>query len=271
MDSGILILDNNCYSHLAKPGAMSKFRSNLRVSDFLAQPTEVNLLEAAAAPASVRARLFDVLREVKGRQPILMWPFRLLKEIGQAIVLGNPSVTVGESGREWYLEDHGAVEELQAEVRAFQKRLETEFGRLHAQNRKNIQAKMRSAGIESGFESTAHFLDSYWHQSESRRDFANFTWDSFGLPGEAPIDALNRNESWRLLLDVEGVALYERAITRTQPKLVHRFDLIQLTYLGLAQRRMIATADRPLLRAANAILLGRYPNARAVHIQDLVI
>ena len=82
--------------------------------------------------------------------------------------------------------------------------------------------------------------------------------------------ALERNESWRLLLDAEGVGVYERAIAHKQPKFVHRLDLIQLVYLGLAPRRMIVTADRPLLRAANEILTLRYPNARAIHISDLV-
>jgi hypothetical protein len=268
--TGILLLDNNCYSHLIKPGAMSAFRANLRVIDFVAQPSEVNLLEAAAAPAPVRVRLFKVIRDVIGAQPVLAWPFRMLKEIGQAIARGEAVVTIGESGKEWYLDDDDAVSALQAEVKEFQERLEREFDRLHERNRKTIRSKMRNSGMEAAFESTAEFLDSYWQQSDTRRDYANVTWTSFGLPGEAPMDALNLNESWRLLLDAEGVAVYERAITKTQPKFVHRLDLIQLTYLGLAQRRMIATADAPLLRAANEILLSRYPNARAIHIKDLV-
>ncbi len=270
MAPGILILDNNCYSHLTKPGALLKFRANLRVIDFVAQPSEVNLLEAAAAPARVRTQLFAVLREVIGAQPILMWPFALLKKIGQAIQRGEPHVTIGESGKEWYLDDEEAVAALQAEVKEFQDRLEREFDRLHARNRKSIQSKMRKRGIGTAFESTAHFLDAYWQQSNSRQDYASATWTAFGLPGDAPIDALNLNESWRLLLDAEGVAVYERAITRVQPKFVHRLDLIQLTYLGLAPRRMIATADGPLLRTGNAILSGRYPNARAIHIKDLI-
>jgi hypothetical protein len=270
MGPGILILDNNCYSHLMTSDAISKFRSNLRVVDFVAQPTEVNLLEAAAAAAPVRTRLFEVLRAIKGAQPILMWPFALLKKIGEAIVRGEPDVTIGESGKEWYLDDEEAVAALQLEVKEFKDGLEREFNGLHARNRKTLQRKMREREIGSTFESTAEFLEIYWQQSDTRRDYANATWTAFGLPGDAPMDALNLNEIWRLLLDAEGVAVYERAITRVQPKFVHRLDLIQLTYLGLAPRRIIATADGPLLRTANAILSGRYPNARAVHIKDLV-
>jgi hypothetical protein len=256
---GILVLDNNCYSYLTKPGALSNFRANLRVINFVAQPSEVNLLEAAAAPSHVRSQLFKVLREIIGEQPVLMWPFALLKKIGEAILRGEPHVAIGESGKEWYLDDEEAVAALQAEVMEFQDRLEREFAGLHARNRKSIQSKMRKRGMDTSFESTAHFLDAYWQQSESRRDYAAATWTAFGLPGDPPIDALNLNESWRLLLDAEGVAVYERAITRVQSKFVHRLDLIQLTYLGLASRRMIATADGPLLRTGNAILSGRYP------------
>jgi hypothetical protein len=178
-------------------------------------------------------------------------------------------VTIGASGKEWYLDDEEAVAALQAEVKEFQDRLEREFDRLHARNRKSVQIKMRERGTEASFESTAHFLDAFWEGSDTRRDYANATWTALGLPGDAPIDALNLNESWRLLLDAEGVAVYERAITRVQPKFVHRLDLIQLTYLGLSHRRMIATADSPLLRTGAAILTGRYPNARAIHIKDL--
>jgi hypothetical protein len=268
---GILVLDNNCYSQLTKPSALSNFRANLRVIDFVAQPSEVNLLEAAAAPSRARSQLFKVLREVIGEQPILMWPFALLKNVGQAILRGEPHVIIGDSGKEWYLDDEEAVAALRPEVKEFKDRLEQEFDRLHARNRKSIQKKMRERGIETTFfESTAHFLDTYWQQSDSRLDYANATWTAFGLPGDAPVDALNLSESWRLLLDAEGVAVYERAIARVQPKFVHRLDLIQLTYLALAPRRMIATADGPLLRAGNAILSGRYSNARAIHIRDLV-
>lgn len=129
---------------------------------------------------------------------------------------------------------------------------------------------MRERGMKDTFESAHSFLDTEWQTGETRRIFAEVTWGALGLPGEVPMAALERNESWRLLLDAEGVGVYERAIAHKQPKFVHRLDLIQLVYLGLAPRRMIVTADRPLLRAANEILTLRYPNARAIHISDLV-
>ena len=81
---------------------------------------------------------------------------------------------------------------------------------------------------------------------------------------------LEQNEAWRLLLDAEGVAVYERAIATVQPKFVQRLDLLQLIYLAGESKRMIVTSDKGLLRAGNAILPGRYPGARAVHLDDLL-
>lgn len=58
-------------------------------------------------------------------------------------------------------------------------------------------------------------------------------------------------------------------MAKEKAKPAHRLDLIQLLYFGASKRRMIATADSGLLRAADAILTGRYPNARAVNISEL--
>ena len=124
---GLLILDNNCFSLLAKPGALKRFRSNLRVSDFIAQPSEVNLLEAGAARQPTFRKLVATIREVLGDQPLLPWPFKLLQQIGQAISDGIPHIIVEPSGKEWYLEDQDAAIELQQEVLQFQQRLERDF------------------------------------------------------------------------------------------------------------------------------------------------
>ena len=95
-------------------------------------------------------------------------------------------------------------------------------------------------------------------------------WEAFKLPGPPPLEVLERNEPWRLMLDAEGVAFYEQVVAHEQPPRVQRLDLIQLPYLGIVRKRVLATADRGLLRAANAVLAGRYDNARAVDIRELV-
>lgn len=267
---GLLILDNSCYKHLENHAALARFRGNLRAADFVAQPSELNLVEAGVSPAAIRSRVVRVIRDVIGRQPLVPWPIGILKEIGIAIVNGRPTVVVGPSGKEWYLDDENAMAERSAEVAEFAAKLEKSFDSLHARFRMKLQRLIKQKRLDAAPESTASFLDGDWFRGEARQEYANVTWRSLGLPGDPPMVELNKNEPWRLLLDAEGLALYERAIAKVQPKVVHRFDLLQMIYLGIAPRRMIATADKPLLRAANAILNGRYQNARAVHITELI-
>jgi hypothetical protein len=268
---GLLILDNNCYAALAVPKNLARFRANLRVTDFIAQPSEVNLLEStSASPDSVQERLLVTIRDVAAGQPLLQWPFKLLQQIGQAIVDGKTGFIVEPSGKEWYLDDLNAAREIRTEVLEFQRGIEKTFSGYHASNRQKLQKKLRARGIKDEFGSTQEFLEGEWTGSEMRRIFAEVTWTALHLPGVAPLEILEENEAWSLLLDAEDVAIYERAVAKTQPKPVHRLDLIQLVYLGASRRRMIVTGDGGLLRAADAILTGRYPNARAVNISELI-
>lgn len=269
MSVGILVIDNNCYARLGDPGALRRFRANLRAADWIAQPSEVNLLESAAAPPDVRARLIRTIRDVADGQPLLPWPIKLLKQVGEAIVRGDPSFTVPPSGAEWYLDDLAAADEVSAEALQFQRNLEAAFSQLHQRNRRRVQAQLRQQRVREEFGSAREFLNRGWAQTGGRSMYAEVTWKALALPGEAPLDAIEANEAWRLLLDAEGVAAYERAIAHEQPKFVQRIDLVQLVYLALADRRMLVTADGPLRRAADAVLVGRYPNARAVHVSDV--
>jgi hypothetical protein len=100
--------------------------------------------------------------------------------------------------------------------------------------------------------------------------FAGLIWKALRLPGDPPLKQLLENETWKLLIDAEGLAVYERAVIKEQPKRVHRMDLLQLVYLGGSHSRVLATADEPFLRAATQILRGRYPNVRVLHIRDLL-
>lgn len=271
MPPGLLILDTNCYAQLESPDRLARLRSNLRVANLIAQPTELNLVEVTAtAQASVRERLLATVRRVADGNALLPWPFKLLQQIGEAMARGQHNVAVEPSGKEWYLEDPAVASELRDEIITFQRDLEKTFSQFHARNRKRLQEAMKSRGVQDEFGSAREFLESFWSVSDMRRDYAEVTWSALSLPGKASLEQLTQNESWKLLLDAEGVAVYERAIARVQPKIVQRLDLIQLVYLGLARRRIIATADNALLRAADAVLLRRYENARAIHVSSLL-
>lgn len=270
-NAGILILDTNCYPRLESADKLACLRANTRATGFIAQPSELNLVEiAATSPNSIRDRLLATMREVANGNALLPWPFKLLHEIGLAIASGTPSVSVQPSGKEWYLDDFAAVGRLREEALEFQKSLEKTFSGFHARSRKRLQGSMRSCSVRDEFGSARGFLEGFWGESDMRRDFAGLTWSALRLPGDAPVAKLELNEPWRLLLDAEGVAVYERAIARVQPKFVQRMDLLQLVYLGIAQRRMLASADAGLLRAANTVLSMRYNNARALHIAELI-
>src|SRR4051812_33577570 len=120
MSAGMLIVDNNCISHLRRPGALERFRGSLRAADLVVVPTELNLLEATAAqPDKLRDDIIETLRTISGNEALLPWPFALLREIGAALVRGEHSYRAPASGKEWYLDDPGALSDIREDVLVF--------------------------------------------------------------------------------------------------------------------------------------------------------
>jgi hypothetical protein len=144
--------------------------------------------------------------------------------------------------------------------------IEKNYSQQHDLHRVDIHGRMRNKRLRDPYTGVEHFLRDYWYASKTRADFANVIWRGLKLAGEAPMEIIDQCEPWRLFIDAEGVALYERAIATNQPKRIQRMDLMQLTYLGVAPKRVIITADAGLIRAANAILPGRYRLASVAHI-----
>ena len=267
----MVIVDNNCLSHLRRPGGLDRFRGSLRAADLVVVPTELNLLEATAAePDELRDDLIATLRAIAGHEALLSWPFTLLREIGAALSRGELSYRAPESGKEWYLDDPQALSAIRQEVLSFNATIEDTFTALYETNRQSLRAKLKARNAREDFEDARDFLERQWFDSDLRRHFAAVTWRSFGLPEPVPFDLLEANEAWRLLLDVEGLAVYERAVATETPTRVHRLDLIQLIYLSGSRRRILVTADRGLLRAGEAVLSRRYLNARVVHISTMI-
>ncbi len=224
----------------------------------------------AASADDVQARLLRSIKDVTGDLPLLPWPFQLLQQIGQAIVGGRSSFVLEPTGKEGYLDDLLAAREIREEVVRFNREIEDTFSKYHAQARQQLQAQLRSMGVKEDFGSARDFLEQQWIGSESRRIFAEVTWTALDLPGQAPVEILEQNEAWRLLLDAEGAAAYERAVAKVQPKKAHRLDVLQLVYLANAQRRVLVTADRGLVRIGEAVLRSRYANARVVSLEEMI-
>ena len=272
MPSGFAVLDTSAYKALTSPTAFCRFQANLRMADLEPIASEVNLLEATSAlPASLRTRLMATIKAVAGDAGLVPWPFQILQKVGRAILEGVPGFYLEKSGKEWYLDDAQAVEDISARATEMRERMESQYSRLHDNARKELQKQIKRSGALFTADGFRDFLDGEWARGEMKTIFAAATWNALGLPGEAPIDKLLLNEGWRLLLDAEGFAIYQRALIHTQPRRVHRADLIQLIYLAAVPKRMLVTADRPFLDAASAILAGRYPNARAVHVSELIM
>jgi hypothetical protein len=271
MPPGMLIVDNNCLSYLRRGDALGRFRGSLRAADLVVVPTEVNLVEAtAASPDALQADLIETLRAIAGEEALLPWPFTLLRDIGLALTRGEFTYHVPASGKEWYLDDPAALQEIREEIVAFNQNLEEAFTALHESTRRRLRAALKARKSRTAFEDARDFLERQWFESDLRRHFASVTWRSFGLPEPVPFELLEANEAWRLLLDVEGLAVYERAVAWEEPRRVHRRDLIQLIYLSGSRRRILVTADRGLLRAGEAVLRRRYLNARVAHISEMI-
>jgi len=268
---GLLILDNNCLRFLRGPDAVAQFKANLRLADLVFVPTEVNLLEIGAAqPDDLQQDLVRILRTLAAGEPFLPWPFALRKSIGRSLVQGETFFRAERLTFEEYLDNPSLLVELRADVVAFNKKIEAEFSAFHDRRRQQLQAELKRRGEQEACGDVRTFLEQVWDGSEGRQAFADLTWQTLGLPGSPPMHLLNVNEAWRLLLDIEGLAVYERTVARKQPKRVHRFDLIQLIYLAGGTERIMVTAEKPLIRAGNLILGTRYSNARMVHISEIV-
>ena len=268
--SGILVLDNNCYALLEDVIALHRFRANLQVADLVAAPSELNLLEAIGTrPLSVQQRLLRTMKTVLADRPLLAWPYDVLRQTAEALLRGESKVEITFTGKEWYLDDPTAAAQIQAAALETSNDMERQFDEMHDRARVRVRAEMKKRGWVDSWEEIRAFLDQHWRSSDMPAFFAEAYWRGLKLPGVAPTATLLDIPAWRLMTDADGVAVYARALAHEQPKKVHRKDLIQLIYLAGGSRRIIATADAAFLDAATAVLAG-HANARAVHIRAML-
>lgn len=268
MSAGILILDNCCFKYLVDSASREAFKRNAGISGLEPCISTLNLLEIAGAPPKAQRRLLSVARDLADGRAILPLPLTVLKQHGEAVLARRSRFVAEETGFDWYLNDPDALTALRSEAIAQARAIEARFSESHAKARPHIQRFMKQRGIRI-WPDARTFLDEHWRMSEMPGFFAGLYWRGLGFSGEPPVEDLLLNDVWNLTLDADGVAVYQRAFAREQPKKVQRVDLWQLTYLAAAAKRIIATADGPFLRAAGTILHGRFMNARAVHISDL--
>ncbi len=270
-DTGLLILDNSCLRKLAGAPAREKFFANMRAADLDPTATEVNVVEAAASGSSAkREALLGTLKALTGDRLMLPWPFRLLKRLGQAVLENENQFKLEDTGYDWLLSSPEETAAVQADSEKFMRDLKERYAALHREARPRVQQYLKTHDLRDRFSTPLEFLDEYWNIGGMREAFATSIWKGIGLPGEPPIDVLMLNDAWRLMLDTDGYAVYQGAFEVQESRKVHRADWIQLVYLGAPGLRMLATNDKPFHRAAQAILQGRYGNARVVLIDELL-
>jgi hypothetical protein len=260
--NGIVVIDTNCLRHFEDAALEKRIRRSLEAADFEIWPSAINVLEVLQDKNTARrARLLTILRRLATGRGVLPLPQDILRLSGQAIVAGRRGFRAGMSGTERMLvRDPANVDpKLQQVSQKFLANLEARLGQAHEKARPQVQRVLKER--REGWESIQVFLDTFWTRIEFQDSYLTKLWKLFKLPGDAPLNALMQAPPWRLLLDAHGVAAFERDAVREQPKRVHHADLLQLVYAAAGYKRILVTEEKPLLRAATAVLVGRYPQS----------
>lgn len=266
MSNGSIFFDNNTLGEIERLGAAAAIRSSLRAANLTPLATEINLLESVSAPGFRHARLSATLASIAGDQSVLPWTFRILQLAGEAHLRGERTFPVPLSALTLEATEVER-EELRKKARAFCDELDTEQRNRHAEARPELQAWLKARGSRPAWDELPGFLD-WWGAVDVREIFAAKVWEALGLPGEFPVRILTESESWRLLADGEGVAVFQGAVAFEQRRQVQRMDLLQLPYLGGTNRRILVTSDGPFAEAARAVVSGRYLLARVMTLGE---
>lgn len=262
--SGVVILDATCIGRVEDPDLRERIVRSLRAVDFAIWPTTLNVVEVCKTQnARVRRRGLATIEALSVGKGLLPLPHEILRDAARALRRGDlgfesalyeGAAADGENG--WLGESfhHAAVEFTDRFERARTEHLEdfrTEFQRLRKQHR------------PQHWHDACRFLEEEWLRSPALLLYVKNVWEQLELEGNAPpLELLLGLLTWRLFLEAEGMALFERLIARNRPKRVGFLDLSQLIYLGAERRRILVTDDKALQRAASVILHGRYADTR---------
>ena len=269
--SGIVIVDSNCLHRLIDVAVRERVRSSLAMADFEIFPSMINAVEAGQASSpSLRRDLLSVvaaLAEGKGLLPQLN---DLLKRSGTALAAGETAFWSGLSGlEEALLDDPAAVTDEQVEeLTRFTRATEARFNAMHDLARPQVQRLVKGKVGTDALSDARAFLDQVWMTVPQQGDLLSSLWAHLGLTGAAPVEVLLAHPFWRAWLELEGIAVFERAISLEQPKRVDQNDLLLAANLGLAGRRLLITDDKPLQRAASLVFVGRYPQSRVLSWEE---
>lgn len=266
--TGIAIIDTNCLKFLESPEERRLVTASLATADFDLWPTAINAVEAAKNKNEhVRDRVLTVLDALAEGKGLLPLPKQLLQTATTAIRDGE-DVFSGPIDLLRLKDRTSLTPEFYAAAQTWGDTLEERFNAPLDTARRYLQALIRAKPEQAPWATASTFLDQFWTTASQQDTLLQGFWESFGHTEQAPIEEMVSHPIWRMFLDLQGVAVFERAIVHEQPKRVDCADLLQLLYLTLRPRRVLVTAEGPLFRAAKAVLDGRYSQAQVLTWED---
>ena len=235
-------------------------------------PTAVNVLEAAqTSDPGLRARLLNTIHELAEDNHALTLPGEALRRIAQAIAAEDRDVDWSEPGVTKLFRNPASITDLEIQaIRAAIAAEEENFNAVHEEARIKLKPHIKDAGGMKRWRTPASYIEEFWTSQENIGPYIQALWTSWGLVGDAPLDRLLMQDTWRLYFDGWGAANYARAVEHPQRGKVQYSDLTQLSYLGPFYDRVLVTEDKEFRDLGNAILRGRYGLAEIVSFDMLV-
>jgi hypothetical protein len=272
MSSGALIIDSNCFRRLEEPTIQESFRRILNAKNLEFWPTALNAFELAKTRTSaIRERLLRIISALCQGSLLLPTPPSILRRIALAGLRGERGFQTEASGLEWLLEDaRDLTPEIIDQAQVLCRRIDASFEDLHAEMRSYLKENCNGKVIKEIWPSARDFLDSQWMHNEQLDTIIHGIWRNLELPGTAPIDFVLSMKAWRLYLEGLGAAIYRRAISSEQGKMVQLSDLSQLVYLAGRQRSLLITEDIGFLHTVRDVVDGRHRDVSVISWEDFI-
>lgn len=269
--TGVVIVDSSCLKCFENAKVLKRIQDNMRTVDLQIRLSAINILEVMKTPnITIRDRLLDIIRNVGEGRPFLPWPLDLIKLSGMAHASGEKDFWSGESGLEQEVYENSVSPKRVRDAQKLMDSIEYDFTNMHDNAKRKLKPLLRKHKIPDHYNTAAVFLDEVWTTESHLSDYIHGIWKKIKLPGKAPIEAILEDDLWRIFLEINGFAAFERAVQEEQPKRVHYPDLLQLVYVANNFRRIVVSSDVGFLRAARVILQHRYPNVRVEDCSDFL-
>lgn len=266
-----MIIDSSCLKYFADSNVLKRVCDNMHTVDLQIRISAINVLEVMKTQnPTKRNELLNIIRNICEGRPFLPWPFDLIRRSGQAHASGEKYFCSEDSGHEQAVYENSIPQQDLDQAQKIMTSLEEDFTHMHDNARKKLNCFLRKHNALDHWNTAADFLDEQWTTESHLSHHIRGIWKKIKLPGNAPIMAILEDEIWRIFLEINGFAAFERAVQKKQPKRVHYADLLQLIYVANSSRRIVVSADGGFLRAARAILRHRYPNVRVEECSEFV-